>query len=91
MELLIGAIITILTRFVKWLTKKLGGEMAGAITLLVAFIFSIVGVFIWKGLANGVNYLKDWQIVVSLFGISMAWYEVVVKRILLPILKKVKK
>lgn len=91
MELLIAAIITILTRGFKWLTAKLGGEMAGAITLIVAFIMSVVGTFIWKGLTEGVDYLRDWQTVISLFGMSMAFYEVFVKRIIVPILEKFKK
>lgn len=90
-ELLIGVLITVVTRFVKWLTKKLGGEMAGALTLIVAFILSLVAAFIWKGFTNGVDYLKDWQTVVSLFGLSMVWYEVMVKRIIAPILAKFKK
>lgn len=64
--------------------------MAGAITLIVAFLLSVAGVLVWKGWTEGFD-TKNWDTVITLFGISMAWYEVVLKRILSPILGKLKK
>jgi hypothetical protein len=88
--LLLGAIITILVRIVKWLTAKIGGEMAGAITLIVAFLFSALAALLWKGWSLGdFKLLMNWEVIVSLFGISMAIYEVVVKRIIKPVLDKI--
>ena len=90
MELLLPAIITLLTQGFKWLVEKLGYVKAKTYTLLVAFVFSLIGTFVWKNLEGQVVW-NDVQSLVSIFGLAIGYYEIFVKRFLTPILNKFKK
>ena len=84
MELLLAAAVTIFTQCYKWLAKKLGYEKAKTLTLVVSFMLSVVSTFVWKYLTHDLD-ISNADALVSTFGISMAYYEVVVKRVLIPI------
>lgn len=92
MEILIGAVITLLTELVKKVTSKFGKEIGGAIILVSAFIISVVytlGVDLSDGFID-INNI-DYETIVGVFGASVAVYEVAVKRIITPTLAKATK
>jgi len=81
MFLLYGAITTILTEILKWLTSRLGSEkLASAIILLFAFLITLF-------ISLVVNFSKDIMSVETLkvwgasFATAIAWYEVLIKRL----------
>lgn len=85
MELLLAAATTLLAQGFKWLAQKTGFEKAKNITLLFAFLVSVIGVFGWKRYTGELNW-SSYEQVVSVFGIAVAYYEVIIKRFITPIL-----
>lgn len=81
MELLIPAIITVITAGVAWLTKKFGVNLGRAIVLILAFGLSFGAAYFYRVAPTGF-----WTEVQLLFGSQMAIYEVLVKTILKPAL-----
>jgi len=92
MELLIGAVVTLLTQIIKKVTDRFGKETGGAIILLTAFLVSVgytLGVDIADGFIDVTNI--DYETILEVFASSVAIYEVVVKRVITPAIKKVTK
>lgn len=85
MEMLIAGLVTVLTQVFKWLAEKMDYEKAKTTTLIFAFICSLVGVFAWKRYEGALDW-SNYENIVSVFGVAVAYYEVVVKRIINPIL-----
>ena len=81
MELLLPAVITVITMFVAWVTKKLGVNLGRAIVLILAFILSFGAAYFYRVLPTGF-----WTELQLLFGTQMAIYEVLIKTILKPAL-----
>ena len=90
MELLLAAVITVLTQGYKWFVAKMGSEKAKSLTLGVVFLLTIGGVAGWKG-HNGELELSDTESIVTVFGVAIAYYEIIIKRIFTPIFNKFKK
>lgn len=92
MELVIGAVITVITEFTKWLAKKVGQELATAIIYLVGLVASVAYV-VGDGVMSG-ELVFGWGIVgqvATIFGLAVAANEVLLKRFIKPALNKVKK
>ena len=90
MELLLGAIITLATQTFKWLVDKFGYKRAEIMTLFALFFLSIVGTLAYEYNTNGID-LHDIDNVFSVIGLAVGWYELVLKRVIVPVLNKFKK
>jgi len=86
MEMLLAAVATLLTQGFKWLSERLGYEQAKTLTLVFAFLCSVAGTFAWKRYTGELDF-SSYEQVISVFGISVAYYEVIIKRFIKPILK----
>jgi len=86
MEIIIGAIITVLTSLVKKINNKCGNEIGKSITILIVFFLSFIGALLYKkGVINP-------QIIADMGKISayaIAIHEVIYKRIILPIFNQI--
>lgn len=90
MELLIGAVVTLGTELFKFFLPKFSNKKAlEAVVIFFAFIVSTIGVFIWKYLAEELN-LKSLTSVGETLLIGIGYYELVLKRIIKPIIEKSK-
>lgn len=79
--LLLGAFTSILTQGFKYLVLKVGKEAAKNLALVAAFIIAAIIAYIQ------VNELISPALVekaVTIFGIAIGFYEVIIKRILAP-------
>lgn len=84
-EIIVSAIITILTSVIRWLAKKYGKEMAKAIVLLTAFVLSLLAAALQlKGVISPILV----QDAFSIFAGAVAIYEVVWKHILFPAIEE---
>lgn len=90
MELLISAVVTLLVQLLKWLKGKFGAEMTKTMTLILAFILSVIGTFLYQANTVGMDF-GNIQDLISVFGVAMAYYEIVVKRLIIPALDKLTK
>ena len=86
MEILLSAVVVLIAALVKWLTTKFGYEMARAGTLVLAFVLSGVAAYVYKTVDP-----SFWAELGKIFVIQMAFYEVVVKSVLLPVWEKLTK
>ena len=84
MELLIPSVIVLVNLLVKKLISKFGYEAGSAFVLLFVFVLSAVAAVVYHLFGS----LAIWQEIVAVFGVQMAIYEVVVKRIIQPVLAK---
>lgn len=83
MELLYGPLLALLTQFFKWCVGKFGKENTTIGTYLFVFIVAIGVNLYQKGFA------LDWsnaQSVVEIVSLSIATYEVIIKRVIFPAL-----
>jgi hypothetical protein len=79
MELLIGALIAILTQAIKWVYSKIANkDLASALIKIVAFIFTIIGVAIYVYGRNVIGVETLAQIGV-IWATSIGVYELVGK------------
>lgn len=91
MELLIGAVVTLGTEFFKFFLPKVQNKkLLEAIIIGFAFIASTAGVFIWKYFTDGIELSSGKQIIETLL-IGVGYYELVLKRIVTPIIERSKK
>lgn len=87
MELLVPALVVIITEIVKKLGLKLDKELFKSISLFVAFFFSFVGVLMLK--LNVVGYENvNMELVIQVLATSVGYYEIAVKRFILPVVDK---
>ncbi len=89
MELIIAAGVTLLTQLFKWVAVKVGVEKAKKYALYMALCFSIGGTFGWKIYEGGVVW-SDSQSLISIFGLAIGYYEIVIKRLINPVIEKLK-
>jgi hypothetical protein len=75
MEILLGAIISVISQIVKRIQGKIGGPG----TLILVFVFCFIGVFVYEGLL--VNYEVFIKHMVTVFLSAVGFYEVVLRRI----------
>lgn len=87
MELLLSAIVTCLTQLFKWFAEEIGVEKAKMWTLIVAFGLSVAGTFGWQSYVGQINW-QDTKEIVSVFGLAIGYYEVIIKRIINPIINE---
>ena len=84
-EIIIGALVTLLTQAFKWLVDKYGYDMTKGVVLITVFIFSLVGAALY-----------EWQFITPemvettfrIGAMAIGIYEVCYKRILKPIFKR---
>lgn len=87
MELIIGAVITILTAIIRKLSGKIGTEMMKNLTIIIVFVLALGGAFLFhKGVINE-GFITQWT---EISAYAIAIYEVVYKRIILPIFNQIK-
>ena len=86
MELLISAGVTLLVQ----LFKKVGGEKAKDYVLIIAFVLSIVCTLLWKAFLGELDW-TNYEQVISVMGVAIGYYELVVKRLIVPVFNKLKK
>lgn len=90
MEYLMPAIVMGLTEVYKYIGERFGFEKTKQLILVVAFFLSSVGVVWWRSYQG----ILDWsnpEELVQVFGLAIAYYEVVVKRVLTPVFEGVKR
>ena len=85
MELLAPAIVTVLTLFAKWSFKKWGAEVGKITILFTAFLISFIAAVIVTQVDEQV-----WQKLLEVFAIQMAYYQVIFKMVVVPVLAKFK-
>lgn len=90
MELLIGALVTIFAQAYKWIIKRIGFEMAKTWTLIVVFALTASGVFAWKWKSGALDW-SNYEEIFSVFGLAIAYYEIIIKRVFMPVFNKFKK
>lgn len=83
MEILLSAVVVLIAALVKWLTSRFGYEMARAGTLVLAFVLSGVAAYIYKTVDP-----HFWTELGKIFVVQMAFYEVIIKSVLLPVWEK---
>ena len=88
MELLIPAVITILAEAYKRLEKKVGVK-AKSYVLIVVFALSVVATGLYQHFHDGLQ-LMDVQSLIQVWGLSVGYYELIVKKVLSPIFAKSK-
>ena len=86
MEIIIGAIITLLTEIIKVLIKKTGKEMGKAITILVVFLLAAIYSFLSVKGYFSTELIKE---ILAIGSYAIAVYEVLYKRIILPVFNKI--
>ena len=84
MEYLLPALVTLITVFFRWASKQFGTEMGKSVTLIVAFVLSGLGALVFT---QTDEVFKDQF--VQFFALQMVYYEVIVKRVLVPVFNKV--
>ena len=84
MEYLLPALVTLITVFFRWAVKQFGMEMGKAVTLVLAFLLSGAMAFLFT---QTDEMLRDQ--LVQFFALQMAYYEVLWKRVLMPVFNKV--
>ncbi len=90
MELLLGAIVVLVSQGFKWLTAKIGFNLGKALTIVSVFAFSLIGVVIYISMQDGnVIDWTDWKTLGMVWGFAELWYTVLIKR--LPFLRVSKK
>lgn len=90
MELAIASLVTIGTEVFKFLLRKFPNKkLLKSLTVIFAFFASIVGVFIWKYIQGELS-INDFQSIAEAFFIAVGYYEVGLKRVIRPILERVK-
>jgi len=87
MELLLAACVTLFTQWYKWVASKIGFKKAKAWTLVVVFLFTLLGVGIWQ-IVTGDFPFDDPEKYIFVFSTAIAYYEIIVKRIIVPITNK---
>lgn len=91
MELIIGALVTLITEAVKYVNKKVGKkEVANSIVILVTLGLSIIG--------GAIYYITKKQLpaealenIVQIWGLSMLFYQVAVKKLITPAIEESQK
>ena len=84
MELLIGAIVSILTQIYKKLAEKFGQEQTNIIVYLTVFVLCLIWAFITQKHFISIDTLKE---IGMIFSVAIAFYEVVMKWLLGSVLK----
>lgn len=87
MEILLGAVVALLTEAVKYINKKLGdnGELTKNVVVLIAFVLSLLGAtgyIIFKAVATE----QMLQNIITIWGTATLFYQVVIKSVVLPLL-----
>ena len=79
--LLLGAVVTVLTELIKFLSKKYGKELASAVVLLVVFVLVVLGSLAWSYFKDvlGVETLEMFGVA---FASAIALYELILKRLI---------
>lgn len=90
MELLISALVTVLVNILKKLENKYGFKSGSSAILILAFVLSAATTFLYKHFTTGIDW-TNMESIISVFGVSIAYYEVVVKRLIQPALQKFNK
>lgn len=86
MELLLPAIITILTQVFKKLVKLVQDEdLAKSLVVIFAFFSSTFAVFTWKYFTGDLNF-KNIETIISTFFIAVGYYELLIKRVINPMI-----
>jgi len=86
MELLVGAIISLITELFKWLTKKIGIKMGKAVILITVFILALIAAW-FRDIGLLDQMIREW---LEIGAVAIAWYEIAWKRILVKIFQEVK-
>lgn len=86
MEILIGALISLITEIYKKISEKLGVNNAKIVFLGIPFVLVVAYTFLLK---NGVVNETIIQNMVETFAVSVATYEVLFKRFINPIIAKI--
>lgn len=84
MELLIGTLVSLVVLAVRKVTQRYGKELGSTIVLVVVFICSIAAAIGYAGLQANPEML---MLVTQIFSTSVAFYEVIMKRVILPAIK----
>lgn len=80
LEILLGAVVVLLTAWVRSIYKKHGSKVGGATILLVAFGFSLLLTLVRMWMGD-----RFWETLLEIFSSNMVIFEVVVKRIVFPL------
>jgi len=81
LELLIAAIVVLVTQFFRWLCKKVKIDLAKAIVILLSFVVALSATLIYLGLSDGDISLADWPTLVKIWAYATLFFSVIVKRI----------
>ena len=86
-EIIIGACVSILTQWIKWVVDRYGYEVTESAILILVFVLSIVGASLYEW-----QFITQEMIETSLRigAMAIAVYEVLYKRILKRLLTKIK-
>lgn len=82
---LLPFVVVALTLLVREAFKRAGKEVPAIVTQAVAFVISaaaVAGTFLLSGKALPVDFQGWSSLIVSLFGLQMLAYEVIIKRVL---------
>jgi hypothetical protein len=83
MEILLASIVTILTEAVKWLYQKIDNKkLADSLVILTTFVLSLIASIAYFAVKDKLN----WEIIAVIWGSSIAIYELLLKRILTPVI-----
>lgn len=81
---LLPFVVVFLTMLVRYGFKQAGKEVPALATQAIAFVVSaaaVVGTFVLSGQALPVEFAGWSNLIVSLFGLQMLAYEIVIKRV----------
>lgn len=88
MEIIIGALITLVMELYKYLCDKLGKDVSTAVIYIGVFVLTMFGYTLYVYLAEVKEFpLSDY---LKVFAAAVAVYEVIVKRVLYPVFAKIK-
>lgn len=85
LDILFGVITFFVTQIVKWIIGKFGEEAGKNVVLALAFIVSLTFAYIQtQGVISAELIIK----LTTIYGVAIGFYEVIYKRILLPIFER---
>ncbi|MCK4454515.1 hypothetical protein KAU51_04235 [Candidatus Parcubacteria bacterium] len=86
-EIIIGALVTLLTQGFKWLVKRYGYDATQSAILISVFVISLTGALLYEW-----RFITPEMIETSLriSAIAIGVYEVIYKRFLKPVLDRIK-
>ena len=79
MILLLGAVASIITEGLKYLSKRVGKELAGAYVLVAVFILCFIGGVV-EHYAD-LSKWASWEVMLGSFTLAVTLYEAFIKRV----------